>query len=328
MTIKIACPIWGSSYEATANSVWITSSIGGEPPSDIVEGLVHSERAGGAFRMSEEAHMALNASHLTDQEKAWLTTILIDQRLHGNDQPSLIREDVFSVLKSSTDRNLPLQKRAERLLRYLVLKTGRPGNYVGISQGSYEAFAWSESINLNEIKYLLDYLKKEELLTFARAPSEFQITVTVDGHAKIESPSTQSNSTQSFVAMWIDDEMEEAYNLGIKPAIEFHGYEALRIDQKPGVNKIDEEVITEIQGSRFLVADMTHGVKGARGSVYFEAGFAFALNIPVLFSCRQDKIDEVHFDTRQYYHVVWSNPQDLYAKLTKRIGEFVGTNRL
>ena len=82
-------------------------------------------------------------------------------------------------------------------------------------------------------------------------------------------------------------------------------YEAVRIDRKEHVNKIDDEIIAELRRARFVVADFTHGDGGPRGGVYYEAGFAHGRNIPVIFSCRKDVIEKVHFDTRQYNHIVW-----------------------
>jgi hypothetical protein len=42
---------------------------------------------------------------------------------------------------------------------------------------------------------------------------------------------------------------------------------------------------------------------------------------PVIWCCRKDEIVEnkVHFDTRQYNHVVWKDEQELYEKLKERI---------
>ena len=98
-----------------------------------------------------------------------------------------------------------------------------------------------------------------------------------------------------------------AYNRGIRPAIENTGYEAFKINDKPDVDKIDDEIIGEIRRSRFLVADFTHGEKGARGGVYYEAGFAYGLGLHVVRSCHKKIVDEneLHFDVRQHYHVVW-----------------------
>ena len=124
--------------------------------------------------------------------------------------------------------------------------------------------------------------------------------------------------------MWFDNEMQDAYDKGIEPAVKDAGFMPMRIDRKQGVIKIDDEILSEIRRSRFLIADMTHGEGGARGGVYFEAGFALGLGIPVLFSCRSDKIDELHFDTRQYFHIVWKTPGELRDNLINRIGAMIG----
>lgn len=98
----------------------------------------------------------------------------------------------------------------------------------------------------------------------------------------------------------------------------------MRIDRKLDVVKIDDEIIAEIRRSRFLVADFTHEKAGARGGVYFEAGFAFGLGIPVIYTCREDAIDKIHFDTRQYHHTAWKDSADLRDKLEKRILAVIG----
>ncbi len=118
--------------------------------------------------------------------------------------------------------------------------------------------------------------------------------------------------------------MQQALEHGIEPAIKDAGYKPLRIDQKEHINKIDDEIIAEIRRSRFLVADFTHGVDGARGGVYYEAGFAHGLNLPVIFTCREDAVEELHFDTEHYNHIVWTTPADLREKLTNRILAVIG----
>ena len=45
-----------------------------------------------------------------------------------------------------------------------------------------------------------------------------------------------------------------------------------------GYNKIDDEIVAEIRRSKFIIADFSHGSDGARGGVYFEAGFAHGLS--------------------------------------------------
>ncbi len=77
--------------------------------------------------------------------------------------------------------------------------------------------------------------------------------------------------------MWLDSTMNDLWEKDIAPAITDAGYDPIRID------KIDDAIITEIRRSQFIVADFTHGEKGTRGSVYYEAGFAHGLDLPVIF---------------------------------------------
>jgi len=58
---------------------------------------------------------------------------------------------------------------------------------------------------------------------------------------------------------------------------------------------------------------------GQRGGVYFEAGFALGLGKPVIWTCRSDDMEKLHFDTRQYNHVTWNTPIELKDKLVNRI---------
>ena len=77
--------------------------------------------------------------------------------------------------------------------------------------------------------------------------------------------------------------------------------------------------------------------------MYFEAGFAYGLGIPVIWTCHEDWFNKVvdievdatvdgetkkvliketrftHFDINHYNFIVWKNGEDLYHKLKNRI---------
>lgn len=120
---------------------------------------------------------------------------------------------------------------------------------------------------------------------------------------------------QAFVAMWFTPDTEQIFSDGIAPAVSALGYLPVRIDRKEHNNKICDEIIVEIKRSRFVVADFT----GNRGGVYYEAGFAHGRGIPVIWTVRENDLANVHFDTRQYNHLVFSSPTDLREKLLNRI---------
>ncbi len=115
--------------------------------------------------------------------------------------------------------------------------------------------------------------------------------------------------------MWFDKEMEEAYSNGLYLGINDAGYNPIRIDRVEHNNQITDQIIVEIRKSRLVIADFT----GHRGGVYYEAGFARGLGIPVIYTCRKDHFEKRHFDIYQFNHVVWETTEDLRTKLRDRI---------
>ena len=44
-----------------------------------------------------------------------------------------------------------------------------------------------------------------------------------------------------------------------------------------------------------------------------------ALGRPVIFTCREDDMEDAHFDTNHYNHITWKTSEDLRSKLIARI---------
>ena len=271
--------------------------------------------------------------------KEKITTRLVDQRSLGNAIPR-VTGTIIEEAKSA--RELTADERAERLLGFLAQQTTNLGSAVWVAimhpwdngtflkteyDIAYHAMAISESAEFQELVYLLEYLRSAGWIELQNSGAgTVGCTVTVDGYRQIAEQEVNPSSDRVFVAMWFDDSMVDARENGIKPAILNTGYTPRLINEKPDVDKIDDEIIGEIRRSRFLVADLTHGDKGARGGVYYEAGFALGLGLTVIRSCRKDVIDrnELHFDVRQHYHIVWETPDELRIGLEARILALVG----
>jgi hypothetical protein len=133
-----------------------------------------------------------------------------------------------------------------------------------------------------------------------------------------------ADSTIGFCAMWFNEEVKPLWDQVIAPAIQAAGYEPLRIDSKQHNGKIDDEIMASIRGAKFVVADFT----GNRGGVYYEAGFAHGLDLPVIFMCREG--DDLHFDIRQYNCIFWKldNLDDARERLKNRILATLGKGPL
>ena len=287
-------------------------------PSNLIRRVV-SERAGGEYQISVQA--VISTQGLGEAERARLTTWLVDQRLQGNDCP-VVTMNVIEIAVAR--RFLPVNERAERLLRFVDRKSASVGTPVMV--GMDALMAWSESTTPEDVEYFIRYLAKNAWLSAERTASNgFRLIVSMDGHSRLADRATSVDTSQVFIAMWFDSSMDEPYRNGVAPAVRDAGYNPLRIDQKEHINKIDDEIIGEIRRSKFLIADFTQGNDGARGGVYYEAGFAHGLGLPVIFTCRDNALESLHFDTNHYNHIVWTDSADLRENLTQRILAVIGT---
>jgi len=113
---------------------------------------------------------------------------------------------------------------------------------------------------------------------------------------------TASDSRLAFMAMPYNvDLLDSVYSTHIKPAIDQCGFEIRRLDDKPKAGMIDDRMRVEIRRSRFLLAELTKQNKG----VYWEAGFAEGLGIPVIYLCNARDFKRIHFDTSHLTTVKW-----------------------
>ena len=330
------CPIWGTECESatkTENSVIVTDS----------------PRAGGSYELYYDATPEL--SNMADEEKARLTTLLVRQRQLGNACPPV---NASTIAKAKSADRTGMEERLTNFLRFLAESTPKASEPVGMSKGllgwpefpkspdeeiaewrnTLRGLAHTECDDPEELEYLANSLADRGLIEKGESQLGnwviqfgFLCRVTVDGYVAIEQIKTERKPDQCFVALWFDQETDALYDNAIAPAVEAAGYKPVRIDRETNfIGKIDDQIIAEIRQSRFVIADFTHDVRGARGSVYYEAGFAHGLDIPVLFTCRDDQIDELHFDTNHFLHLSWpaDAPEKLIEPLKNRITANIG----
>ena len=283
-----------------------------------------SPRAGGKYYFESLPDM----KSFNEDVKVRLTSWLIEQRQLGVEYPAITTK----VIEDAEQRKaLSVSERADRLLKYIRENTtsiGQPFFFDSSinSRTCMNMLAWSESANQKDLQFLInEFLERGWLIEVIPGDYRPRYHLTMEGYAHLDELENKVvNSSQAFVAMWLDESMKDMWEKGIELGIRDSGYKPLRIDRKEHSNKIDDEIIAEIRRSRFVVADFTHGEKGVRGGVYYEAGFAHGLNIPVIFTCRKDALEQIHFDTRQYNHIAWKEPEDLRRDLAIRIAAVIG----
>ena len=316
---KSTCPIWDTRAE--------------EFPSESDGRCLDSPRTGGRYFIAGSAEEML--ATLDKSGRVRLTNWLVEQRSLGSASPRILAHTIGNV---QALREPDVSHRADGILHYLASRSVVLGSrieyriqntaspYNRLDKTFLELLAHSGCIEVGDLMFLMDYLQRCELVDIVGVHNpEQHCAMTVEGYERLAELSTvRTDSSRAFVAMWFDRSMNQCWKEGFAPAIRQAGYKPVRIDHEEHLGKIDDRIISEIRRSRFIVADFTHGDEGARGGVYYEAGFAYGLGIPVIYTCRKDLFDTIHFDTRQYNHIVWENHDELIKDLTSRITATIG----
>ena len=178
-------------------------------------------------------------------------------------------------------------------------------------------FTLIDCFNASEFKWHIDSLQQRGLVLKAGAANGLDVLqLSLKGWDQVQPlPRAGGIPGRCFVAMSFAPELQDAYDLGIKPAIEDAGFSATRADLMEHNNEITDEIIAGIRDAQFVVADFTK----QRSGVYYEAGFAMGLGRPVIWCCAKTDVDKLHFDTNHKNHIVWETPQELREKLHRRI---------
>jgi hypothetical protein len=211
----------------------------------------------------------------------------------------------------------PFRERVERLLVAAAEKGPRLDAWFNPGDPVFVGACYCD--DTNELVIVLEHLRNEGLLTNTLSPQGERLTAKGYIFAD-ELRAKRAASSQAFVAMWLSDTMTPVYEKGLSVGIRNAGFSPMLIPEKEHANKIDDEIIAEIRRSAFVVADFTD----QRPNVYFEAGFAMGLGLPVIWTCRQNDIPNLHFDIRQYNCIGWTDEGKLALRLQRRIEALLG----
>jgi hypothetical protein len=278
---------------------------------DVVE--LECKRCG-PFRYGARAWEKLKKA--PENNRAVIASWLWDQNRFGS-VPTIDESNVDALLSMQP---LPFLEKAKRLLIHFAEQSDRLGKPLQLSSPRLDAMVGTlvhdDLVHINQ--YLLDRGWIEDVLGG-------YWKVTGGGLIQADEWRTSSaSSTQAFVAMWFNSDLDIAWKDGFQKGISGAGYKPMRIDTKEHANKICDEIIAEIRRSRFLVADYT----GHRGGVYYEAGYAAGRDLPVILTCRKNDMANLHFDIRQYNCIDWKTPKELAHRLQVRIEAVIGDGPL
>lgn len=325
MTQTKLCPVCGGSLIQTSSS-------------DFMIGEFFNCPTCGKFAIDDRLlQESTSVSRLEEKLKSciyyYLTEVRKEQRItdkrvimirKGNSSSGIPNDSLMLTVYSEELLNIYPKDFDERISMILVNLTNQskqPGSSLSLESDLPEcvktpAFFLSSGgkgdANIQEIEWWTDTLLKSRYIVGSY--QEFEVTF--EGWKKAADYSKKtSNSKTAFVAMHFDSTLQNV-RTEIKKSIEAAGFIPVLIDDKEHNNQIVPEILYEIRKARFLVADFTN----QRNGVYYEAGYADGLGLPVIALCEKNDFDKnMHFDLRQKNIILWEKPEEIYEKLVRRI---------
>ena len=165
-------------------------------------------------------------------------------------------------------------------------------------------------------------------LGYVKVSDWHECCLTAKGLEKLEDlRKSNKDSNKVFIAMKFDTEYSESIKNATKKGCGEIGLVAESVDEKKYVGDVNDRIISEINKSKFVVADYTLNNSG----VYYESGYARGRGITVIETCNKTWLDSVdngiknklHFDVEHRNMIMWKDEGDLCAKVRDRIGSLL-----
>ena len=231
----------------------------------------------GEYKISDECFRYLEHPY----PDAYLLSGLV-RELNGlgvDQEPEFLTGEIENLKKSYPVPNPnDIEAKARKFLERVRERTGYFGQHITINYENDYPLAYAK--NVSEFVALLEFLGEKNLVTTDTETSvDCLVTLTANGWSLVGSLEvTNKGSQQGFVAAWFHESMNESITAA-EEAIAESGYTPVCIKNEHFSEKIMDKALAEIRKSRFVVIDLT----GARNSVFFEAGFAFGLNVETIY---------------------------------------------
>jgi hypothetical protein len=274
----------------------------------------------GVFFLTIEACEDLPAILHTDKQRSFLS-YTIRRAKSSKQAPRYVSEQIERILRNMV---LPsAHEQIDNLIRWMGETIEGPGASTQLNFRDHGAIAGS-LLKQESFRFVLSEMFNAGLLDGRFAPWTFKkpdggnttqtegqavVTLSLLGWNRFEELKRGSASgNNAFMAMQYGDaQLDGIVDDQFRTAISDTGFTLRRLDDHPRAGLIDDRLRVEIRACRFLIADLSHGNRGA----HWEAGYAEGLGKPVIYTCRIDVFNDPnhqhhpHFDTNHHLTVVW-----------------------
>lgn len=256
------------------------------------------------------------AEDIRDKYKEFLPKISCwnaDKNFVYNDKPFIIDGDSVQTIINSRD------KRIQERYALFLLKLFELFKENGEHDVNYDRFYSCYVFGEDEFRLFFQKAINDGFIEVSGVINQNIIkSFTFEGLSYIETlGNPNSDKKNIFFAFHFTDEIKEVFDSTVKQKLDREDliYDRVSSSSTPTSEKIDDAIIAKIKNAKIVVADCTNH----RTAVYFEAGFAMGMKIPVIWTCKVNQVNEISFDVNHYPFILWNDAEDLAQRIVDRI---------
>jgi hypothetical protein len=126
-----------------------------------------------------------------------------------------------------------------------------------------------------------------------------------------------------FVAMSFSKNslLESCFKLGVKPALKKVHLKCVRVNEEHFTQRISDKIWEDVNRSKIVIVDLTEDSPNC----YFEAGYALAQNIPIIFQrlVAPGYKARFPFHVQPYPHILYGDAVELRKILGERLASLL-----
>lgn len=255
---------------------------------------------------------------------------LINKHNYNNDYFIISISFIENAIKNS--KFLDIKEQADAFIYYICSYMKYPTFNTKITSFFDDFYPRFGCIDRNSFLFLdnylveLGYMRSSMIKSVERegVPREFEFSIKEKAWEHYAELKRGNNATnKAFLALQFNGELNQSFKDRLKEAVSETGFVLNTVDEEPRAGLIDDKIRLDIRNSRFVIADLTDGNKGA----YWEAGFANGLGKEVIYMCKDEVMNNEtspnnpHFDVSHHQCILWS--EDHFENAVKKLKDTI-----
>jgi len=280
-----------------------------QPEGDYDSYIGCSCSPGGFYSLLRDSYEPIHSfPHQKKRNMLHLVSAYI-RELTDCDELIILSVDDLESITNSPNIPVTIEDKGNRLLQYLYRHSEGPEEPVVIQPLS-RSYNLTYSLNLQELVYIIDKLSTDRLLI--REGMNFKLTE--KGWREAAASAGRKKLKPCVVLISDDEDLRTIWQDRLLPKIEQCGYQP-RLLTHTNTHNREKYSLELIADSKLIIADLS----GQSPEVYFTAGYALGLNIPVIWTVNSRDADKLFVQIKDIRPIVWETAEDLAVILQQKL---------